>query len=72
MKEIGALMKYCEAIKLLRMKMILTQEEFANLLGVSFAAVNRWETDKHTPTTKTKRKLAPLFEKYNIVVEYYE
>jgi len=61
-------MTYAEAIKKLRNKMILTQTEFADLLEVSFGAVNRWESGKYKPTTKTKRKLAPLFEKYNIEV----
>ena len=62
-------MSYAEAIKQLRNKMILTQTEFAALLKVSFGAVNRWESGKYKPTTKTKRKLAPLFEKYNIEVD---
>lgn len=62
-------MKYSDAIKKLRIKMLMTQTEFAEMLGVSFGAVNRWETDKYEPTMKTKRKLAPLFEKYNIILE---
>lgn len=62
-------MSYAEAIKKLRNKMILTQTEFAEMLGVSFGTVNRWESGKYNPTTKLKRKLAPLFEKCNIKVE---
>lgn len=62
-------MKYAEAVKALRKKMILSQMEFADYLGISFGTVNRWENAKFTPTVKTKRKLAPLFEKYNIEVE---
>ncbi len=62
-------MTYAEAIKKLRSKMILTQTEFAAILKVSFSSVNRWESGAHQPTTKTKRKLAPLFEKYNIELE---
>lgn len=38
---------YSKAIKELRSKMTLSQTEFAQLLGVSFASVNRWETGKH-------------------------
>lgn len=34
-------MTYSEAIKLLRKKMLLTQTEFADKLGISFATVNR-------------------------------
>ena len=62
-------MTYAEAIKKLRNKMILSQMEFANLLGVSFASVNRWETGRYEPTIKVKRKLAPLFKEYGIEVK---
>ncbi len=62
-------MKYSEAIKLLRKKMILSQMEFADYLDVSFGTVNRWENNKFVPTVKMKRKLAPLFKKYGIEVE---
>lgn len=62
-------MTYYEAVRLLRRKMLLTQTEFAEYLGVSFATINRWEGGEYEPTMKMKRKLAPLFEKYNIEVE---
>jgi len=62
-------MTYPEAIKKLRTKMLLTQTEFAELLGVKFETVNRWEAGEYEPTMKSKRKLAPLFEKYDIKVE---
>ena len=62
-------MTYAEAIEKLRKIMLLTQTEFANLLGVSFGTVNRWESGKYEPTMKIKRKLAPYFEKYMIEVE---
>ena len=62
-------MTYHEAIKKLRSKLILSQTEFAELLGVSFGTVNRWESGKYTPTIKLKRKLAPYFEKYNIEID---
>ncbi len=62
-------MKYPEAIKTLRHKMILSQMEFAEKLGVSFATINRWETGKHDPTIKARRMLKPYFKKYKIEVE---
>lgn len=61
-------MTYSEAIKKLRSKLILTQTEFGELFGVSFATVNRWENGRFEPTIKLKRKLAPYFEKYKIEV----
>lgn len=62
-------MTYAEAIKKLRSKMLLTQMEFAEYLGVSFASINRWETGRFEPTMKIKRKLAPLFKEHGIVLD---
>ena len=48
-------MSYAAAIKRLREKMLLTQKEFAEYLGVKFVTVNRWENGSFEPTMKTKR-----------------
>lgn len=47
-------MNYKRLVKDLRDTLIITQEELAVLLGVSYASINRWETGKHEPTTKIK------------------
>ncbi len=60
-------MDYSKSIKLLREKMFISQKELADLLGVSFVSVNRWENSKFNPTIKVKRKLNELFIKYDIV-----
>lgn len=57
---------YKTIIITLRNKLILTQEEFAKLLGVSFASVNRWERGRHEPTTKAKRKIVELCKKNKV------
>lgn len=44
----------------------MTQEEFAKLLDVSFATINRWETGKYIPTIKARRKLE---ENYNHILK---
>ena len=62
-------MEYSKIIKELRLKMLLTQTEFAHYLGVSFESVNRWENGKNEPTMKVKRKLAELIKDYNIEVK---
>jgi putative transcriptional regulator len=62
-------MKYANKIKTLREKMVLTQTELANELGVSISTVNRWENSKFEPTIKTKRKIIKLYQKYNLEVE---
>lgn len=59
---------YAEAIKELRTKMMLSQQEMAQLLGVSFASINRWENGVHEPTLKIKRKLRSLFNEYEIKI----
>ena len=60
-------MNWAGSIKLLRNKMLLTQEELAKKLGVSFASVNRWENSEHEPTMKIKRQLMKLMIKYGVV-----
>ena len=59
-------MTYQDAIKKWRKKLILSQTEFAELLGVSFQSINRWETGKHEPTIKIKRKIVELCKINNI------
>lgn len=49
-------MNYSKLIKELREKLILSQAELAELLGVSFASVNRWEMGHHEPTIKSKER----------------
>lgn len=59
-------MNYKEKIKELRKKLLLTQTEFADLLGVSLASVARWELGENEPTMKMKRKLKEFFKKNGI------
>ena len=65
-------MKYSVAIKKLRKKLLLTQNEFAELLGVTLVTVSRWESGKFEPTMRVKRQLRELFEKNNIEIEVEE
>ena len=57
---------YQKMIVSLRNKLILSQEDFAKLLGVSFASVNRWERGHHEPTIKVTRKIVELCKENNI------
>ena len=59
-------MDYSIMIKKLRNILILSQGEFAELLGVSFSTVNRWENGKYEPTIKIQRKLHKMFVENNI------
>ena len=62
-------MEYKTLIKTLRDKMVLSQQEFAQLLGVSFTSVNRWENGHYEPTIKVKRKIIELCKENHINVE---
>lgn len=62
-------MDWAVLIKQLREKRLLTQQEFASKLDVSFASVNRWENGEHEPTMKVKRKLMKMMKKYKVVEE---
>jgi DNA-binding XRE family transcriptional regulator len=59
-------MNYKKIVKEIRKKLIITQVELAELLSVSFSSINRWETGKHEPTTKIKRKLVEICKTNNI------
>ncbi|MBR2372063.1 MAG: helix-turn-helix transcriptional regulator [Clostridia bacterium] len=62
-------MEYSKKIKLIREKMILTQEELAVALGVSSVTVCRWETGKCEPTIKVKKIIKRYIEDNNLVLE---
>jgi len=49
-----------EEIKQLRKALGLTQEEFADLLGVQYSTVNRWENGKAKPQGQSKATLTIL------------
>lgn len=42
-------MNFAETIKWIRRKSLLSQNDFADILGVSYSTVNRWENGKSEP-----------------------
>lgn len=60
---------YKDLIKKLRNKLIISQEELAKMLDVSFASVNRYENGHNEPTIKVKRKKIELCKENGIEVE---
>lgn len=48
-------MSFSSDIKIVRQKSLLSQEAFAQAVGVSFTTVNRWESGKCKPTFKTMK-----------------
>ena len=63
---------YPKTILNLRLKLNISQEELARILGVSFSSVNRWETGKYKPTKLAKVKLEHLFAEYEVMIEVKE
>ena len=57
---------YASAIINLRIKLNLSQSALAELLGVSFTSVNRWENGKYEPTKLVKKKIELLCRENNI------
>ncbi len=53
-------MEYSEQMKIARKKLMLTQKEFAALLGVNYVTVCRWETGKFVPTLRVRRVFREL------------
>lgn len=59
-------MNFSDAIKTVRQKALLSQEDFAKQLGVSHSTVNRWETGKTLPNYKTMKRIG-IFCKDNSI-----
>lgn len=62
-------MEFSEQIKYVRLKLHMSQTEFAQLLGVSFTSVNRWENGKTTPNYRALRTFEQLCKDKNISLE---
>ena len=62
-------MTWSEGIKKLRRKLLITQAELAEKLGISFASVNRYENGVYEPTMRVKRELKKLFDENGIKLE---
>lgn len=59
-------MSFSNDIKAIRQKSLLSQEAFAQVLGVSFTTVNRWETGKSKPSFKTMKLIDDFCRTNNI------
>ena len=59
-------MIFSEKVTTLRAILMLTQKELAKELGVSFATVNRWESQGIEPQFLTLKKFERYCEEHNI------
>ena len=65
-------MSFPEEIKKLKERTLLTQNEFAKIVGVAFSTVNRWEAEKARPKIKVMRKIKTYCEKNTLPYEDVE
>jgi putative transcriptional regulator len=70
MKEVDPL-DYRARVKDLRKRLRLTQVQFADALGVSFATVNRWENCHCVPSRLTYKSIVLLCKEAGITDEGY-
>lgn len=59
-------MSFSNDIKRIRHKCLMSQTEFAEALGVSFATVNRWESGRSKPNFKTMKLIHVFCESQGI------
>ena len=65
-------MSFPEEIKKLKERTLLTQNEFAKIVGVAFSTVNRWEAEKAGPKIKVMRNIKTYCEKNTLPYEDVE
>jgi len=73
-------MGFPKEIKRIRQRSFLTQQEFANVIGVAFSTVNRWESGRANPNQKNLEELAKILDddvtnfesEYNIVNNFLQ
>ena len=59
-------MKFSEKVLELRMQMQLTQTQLAEMLGVSYSSVNRWEGGHYEATKLVKSRFENLCKEHGI------
>lgn len=62
-------MKWAKIIRDIRTAGLLSQEDFAKELGVSFTTVNRWETGKSNPSYKALKLIDEYCKKNNVDID---
>ncbi len=65
-------MDFPKEIKRIRQRSFLTQQEFANVIGVAFSNVNRWESGRSEPNLKAMKSINTFCVDNNIPYEVLE
>lgn len=59
-------MDFSDAVKEIRQECYLSQQAFADELGVSFSTVNRWEKAKAIPNYQTMKRLVAYCKAFGV------
>ena len=59
-------MDFSVMIKEIRQECYLSQQSFADELGVSFSTVNRWEKSKAVPNYQTMKRIVSYCKSLNV------
>jgi putative transcriptional regulator len=62
-------MDFPGAVKLVREKLSMSQEELAHALNISFATINRWENGKTHPNKMAKSVFFAFCEQHGIDIK---
>jgi DNA-binding helix-turn-helix protein len=65
-------MDFPKEIKRIRQRSFLTQQEFANVLGVAFSTVSRWESGRSKLNLKAMKSINTFCVDNNISYEVLE
>lgn len=65
-------MDFPKEIKRIRQRSFLTQQEFADIIGVAFSTVNRWESGRSKPNLKAMKSINTFCLDNNIPYEVLE
>lgn len=65
-------MSFPEEIRRLRQRLFLTQQDFAEKIGVAFSTVNRWESGRVKPNLKAMKSINAFCLENNIPYETIE
>ena len=65
-------MSFPEEIKRIRQRSFLTQQDFAEKIGVAFSTVNRWESGRAKPNLKSMKNINAFCLKNSIPYEILE
>jgi len=62
-------MTFSEQIKSVRAKLLLSQEQLADKLGVSYVTISRWESKGIEPSFLTRAKFNKFCEENGIIFD---